>query len=59
MLIDALHAALEDRIETFHGVGGDDALAVIADVFLVGVVDGEVRADTTGNVAVPVALIRH
>jgi hypothetical protein len=35
MLIDALHAALEDRIVALNGVGADDLLAFPAHVFLV------------------------
>jgi hypothetical protein len=34
MLIDALHAALEDRIVAFDSVGVDRTLAFVANVFV-------------------------
>jgi hypothetical protein len=40
VLIDALHAALEDRIVAFDRVDRDDLVAFIADVFVLRVIDG-------------------
>ena len=53
MLIHALHAALEDRIIALDGVGGDDLFALIAAVFVRGVVHGVVA----GVVAVLVEVL--
>jgi hypothetical protein len=39
VLIDAVHAALQDREEDFHGVGVD----IPADIFAFGVLDASVR----------------
>ena len=48
MLVDALHAALEDRVVAFDGVGADDdrSASSYADVFLVAVLDGLVARET-------------
>ena len=46
-------------LEAFHGVGGDHAVWVIADVFFLAVVHSEVFADATSNVTVPSAFTGH
>ena len=49
MLVDALHAALEDRIEALDGIGGDELRAFVTDIFFIlvqhAVMAGEVIAD--------------
>src|SRR5258708_31605802 len=74
MLIDALHAALEDRIVALNRIGGDGGrfdvrLAIgadlvgnfvpIADVFLFAVVDGIVVGEVRADFRVDVGLIGH
>ena len=53
MLIDALHAALEDRIVAFHRVRGDDLFALAAHVFLASVVNAVMAGKLAILVHVP------
>ena len=46
MLIDALHATLENRIETFNGVSRDNLLAFVAHVLVFAVIDTIVAGET-------------
>ena len=54
MLVDAFHAALEDRIVAFNRVGGDLA----ANVFLGAVVHGVMAHEVRAKLAVPAAFVR-
>ena len=55
MLVNALHAAFEDRIVAFHSVGGD----VAANIFLGAVVDGIVAQEVRPELLVPSPFIGH
>lgn len=57
VLIDALHAALEDREITFDGVGGD----IAAHPLVFAVIDALVASEVTGlvHVFVPAGLVGH
>src|SRR5216684_670222 len=68
MLVDALHAALEDRIEAFNRVGGDDGAGFtigeahnvrVADVFFFPVVHGIMAGEISANFHVVPRLISH
>jgi len=74
MLIDALHAALENRIVAFYRVGGDsgrfdDGLAInarlvgdfvpIADVFLVAVFHGVMAGEVRADFGIDVGFVGH
>src|SRR6266446_2800006 len=55
MLVDAFHAALEDRIEAFNRIGVD----VAANVFLLTVVDGFVAGKLRTNLKILTSLVGH
>lgn len=55
MLIDALHAALEDREEAFDGVGVD----VAANVFVLGMRDEFMRGEILAGATIDTALVGH
>lgn len=51
VLINAVHAAFQDRKEALDGVGADDPITFVPDIFVFGVVDGAMRGEipTDGN----------
>jgi hypothetical protein len=57
MLIDALHAALEDRVVALDGVGRNDVVALAADVFVLLVVHGVMASEHGPDLAIPSALL--
>jgi len=59
MLIDALHAALEDRIVVLDGIGADDALALIAHIFIIAVLDGIVAREPPAYVVIMARFVGH
>src|SRR5207248_11749774 len=59
MLINALHAALEDRIEAFDGIGMNGALALVPDVFLIGVTNGVMTGKFLAYATIQGSLIGH
>jgi hypothetical protein len=56
MLVDALHPALEDRIEAFHGVGVDVA---VANVFACGVAGEIVSREVLVDSAILASIVGH
>src|SRR5205823_6419365 len=59
MLVNADHAALEDRVEAFDGIGVNSALALIPNIFLIAVTNGAVTGKLLPYAVVNVGLIGH
>jgi hypothetical protein len=59
MLIDATHAALEHRELALDGVGVNDLVTLIADVFFGAVLGAVVAGEGLANLSVEAALIGH
>ncbi len=59
MLIDALHSALEDAVEAFHGVGMDGVRAFATDVFASGVSGEIVASKVRAEASILTGLVGH
>ena len=49
MLVDAINAALQDRKEALDGVGGNDLIAFVANIFVPAMVDGAMRGEVPAD----------
>ena len=59
MLVDALHAALEDRIVALDRVGADNPVAVVPHIFVIAVGDGFVAGKLLADVLIVSGFIGH
>src|SRR5208282_220723 len=59
VLVDALHAALEDRVVALNRIGADYPFALIANVFIVAVLDSFVAGKPLAYIIVVARFISH
>jgi len=59
MLVDAFHAALEDRIVSLDGVGRDYPLTIVANIFIDTMLDGFMAGESLTDVLIMASLIGH
>jgi hypothetical protein len=59
MLVNAVNPTFQDREEAFHAIGGDEAVAFAAGVFILAVIDGLMRGEVPAEVHKRRRLVGH